>query len=127
MASVRRLRSGALRLPASGIRDSAALGVALTGFVMAGPIELFLPEHLMSRLSEYGMQWVIWPVSAAGLWLVPALRRATAGGFELQPSHFVERHGLVVVNEPGHLPAARLTVGRVAADHLNSDSRLHPR
>jgi low temperature requirement protein LtrA len=42
-------------------------------------------------------QWVIWPLSAGGLWLVPALRRATAGGFELEPSHFVERHGLVII------------------------------
>jgi low temperature requirement protein LtrA len=42
-------------------------------------------------------QWVIWPLSAAGLWVVPALRRAASGGFELKPSHFVERHGLVII------------------------------
>jgi low temperature requirement protein LtrA len=42
-------------------------------------------------------QWVIWPLSAVGLWAVPALRRATSGGFELEPSHFVERHGLVII------------------------------
>jgi low temperature requirement protein LtrA len=42
-------------------------------------------------------QWVIWPLSAVGLWVVPALRRATSGGFELEPSHFVERHGLVII------------------------------
>jgi low temperature requirement protein LtrA len=42
-------------------------------------------------------QWVIWPISAVGLWLIPSLRRAEAGGFELQPSHFVERHGLVII------------------------------
>jgi low temperature requirement protein LtrA len=42
-------------------------------------------------------QWVIWPLSAVGLWLVPELRRASSGGFELTPSHFVERHGLVII------------------------------
>ena len=31
-------------LVTSGLRDSAALGIAASGFVIAGPMELFLPE-----------------------------------------------------------------------------------
>jgi low temperature requirement protein LtrA len=40
-------------------------------------------------------QWVIWVASAAGLWLVPEIRGV--GVFEIEPAHFVERHGLVII------------------------------
>jgi low temperature requirement protein LtrA len=40
-------------------------------------------------------RWILWTASAAGLWLVPELRGT--GVFELEPAHFVERHGLVVI------------------------------
>jgi low temperature requirement protein LtrA len=40
-------------------------------------------------------QWVIWVASAIGLWLVPEIRGV--GVFEIEPAHFVERHGLVVI------------------------------
>jgi low temperature requirement protein LtrA len=40
-------------------------------------------------------QWVIWVASGLGLWAVPEIRGI--GVFELEPSHFVERHGLVVI------------------------------
>jgi low temperature requirement protein LtrA len=42
-------------------------------------------------------QWALWIAAGVGLWAIPALRHATAGGFELSPGHFVERHGLVVI------------------------------
>jgi low temperature requirement protein LtrA len=42
-------------------------------------------------------QWALWIAAGVGLWALPALRHATAGGFELSPGHFVERHGLVVI------------------------------
>jgi hypothetical protein len=46
----------------TGLRDSAALGVALMGFVIVGPMELFLPERLLSRLP---MPWLVWPTLIA--------------------------------------------------------------
>jgi low temperature requirement protein LtrA len=41
------------------------------------------------------IQWVVWTIAAVGLWLVPAL--TATGVFELEPAHFVERHGLVII------------------------------
>jgi hypothetical protein len=46
----------------SGIRDSAALGIAVSGFVIAGPMELFLPEKLIARFAALEVAWVIWPI-----------------------------------------------------------------
>jgi hypothetical protein len=43
----------------TGLRDSAALGVALMGFVIVGPMELFLPERLLARLP---LPWLVWPI-----------------------------------------------------------------
>jgi len=40
-------------------------------------------------------QWVLWITAALGLWLLPEIRGI--GVFELEPAHFVERHGLVVI------------------------------
>ena len=40
-------------------------------------------------------QWAIWIASGVGQWLVPEIRGA--GTFEIGPSHFVERHGLMVI------------------------------
>jgi low temperature requirement protein LtrA len=40
-------------------------------------------------------QWVIWVAAALGLWLLPEIRGL--GVFEIEPAHFVERHGLVVI------------------------------
>jgi low temperature requirement protein LtrA len=38
---------------------------------------------------------VIWVAAGVGLWALPEIRGI--GVFELEPSHFVERHGLVVI------------------------------
>jgi low temperature requirement protein LtrA len=40
-------------------------------------------------------QWAIWIASALALWILPEIRGI--GAFEIEPSHFVERHGLVVI------------------------------
>jgi low temperature requirement protein LtrA len=40
-------------------------------------------------------QWVLWAVAAALLWFTPYL--TTTEGFVVSPSHFVERHGLVII------------------------------
>jgi hypothetical protein len=37
----------------TGARDAAALGVAISGFVVAGPMELFLPENAVARFGPY--------------------------------------------------------------------------
>ncbi|HEX5034875.1 MAG TPA: hypothetical protein VFW62_10365 [bacterium] len=44
----------------SGARDSAALGVAIGGFVVAGPMELFLPEAAAVRMGFW-----VWPTCLA--------------------------------------------------------------
>jgi hypothetical protein len=44
---------------ASGARDAAALGAAISGLVVAGPMELFLPEQAVSRFGPYG-PYVVW-------------------------------------------------------------------
>lgn len=40
-------------------------------------------------------QYVIWAVAFLGMWVSPKL--TDDSGFEIQPGHFVERHGLVVI------------------------------
>lgn len=40
----------------SGARDAAALGIAIGGFVVAGPMELFLPEAAAVRMGIW-----VWP------------------------------------------------------------------
>jgi hypothetical protein len=37
----------------TGLRDTAALGVAISGFVVAGPMELFLPAAAASRFGPF--------------------------------------------------------------------------
>ncbi len=37
----------------TGARDVAALGMAIAGFIMAGPMELFLPEAASNRFGGY--------------------------------------------------------------------------
>jgi len=41
----------------SGTRDAAALGVALSGLTVVGPLELFLPDMAASHLGPYA--WVL--------------------------------------------------------------------
>jgi hypothetical protein len=41
----------------SGYRDGMALGLALCGFAIAGPLELFLPESAAFRIG-----WFVWPL-----------------------------------------------------------------
>ena len=37
----------------TGARDVAAIGVAISGFIAAGPMELFLPEAAADRFGPY--------------------------------------------------------------------------
>ena len=40
-------------------------------------------------------QYVLWGITGLGLWLTPLLRGNS--GFLIEPAHFVERHGLVMI------------------------------
>lgn len=42
----------------TGGRDTAALGVALSGFILIGPLELFMPRWPAAQWSEF--MWVFW-------------------------------------------------------------------
>ncbi len=42
----------------TGGRDTAALGVALSGFILIGPLELFMPRWPSAQWSEF--MWVFW-------------------------------------------------------------------
>src|SRR5690349_10738327 len=45
----------------TGVRDGAAQEAAMSGFEIAGPMELFLPEGLIARLAALEVAWAIWP------------------------------------------------------------------
>jgi low temperature requirement protein LtrA len=63
-------------------------------------------------------QWVIWGLAAALVWFTPWL--TTFEGFVISPSHFVERHGLVVIVALGE---SIVVIGTGAAG-LELDSAL---
>ena len=44
-------------LMVSGTRDAGVLGLAVSGFMVSGPMELFMPE---SAAASFG--WYIWPL-----------------------------------------------------------------
>lgn len=46
----------------TGARDTAALGLAISGFVVAGPMELFFPESFAASLAELGLSGFVWLV-----------------------------------------------------------------
>ena len=58
----------------TGTRDGATLGIAIAGFVLAGPMDLFLPEAAAITFGEY--VWLIMiALYALGLALVVLLMR----------------------------------------------------
>jgi low temperature requirement protein LtrA len=63
-------------------------------------------------------QYVLWTLAVAFEWLTPQLRRPSS--FSISPSHFVERHGLVVIVAIGESVVA-LGIG---ASHLAVDGSL---
>ena len=46
----------------TGDRDTAALGLAVSRFVVAGPMELFFPEAAATKLAELGIGGFVWLV-----------------------------------------------------------------
>jgi len=70
--------------------------VSARSFLMVGRSNLvFAIAILVAGAIGGPLQWVVWTIAAIGLWVVPAL--TATGVFELEPSHFVERHSLVVI------------------------------
>ncbi len=63
-------------------------------------------------------QYALWALAVAFEWLTPKLRRPSA--FSISPSHFVERHGLVVIVAIGESVVA---VG-IGASHIAVDGSL---
>ncbi|MDY0169654.1 MAG: hypothetical protein RBS80_24135 [Thermoguttaceae bacterium] len=47
-------------LVVAGVRDMAALGLAISGMILVGPLELFVPDAAVMR---YG--WFVWPLLIA--------------------------------------------------------------
>jgi hypothetical protein len=47
----------------TGARDIAALGVALSGLILVGPLELFMPRDLAFRFGSLG--WLYWTLLAS--------------------------------------------------------------
>ncbi len=73
----------------TGARDAAALALAVAGFAVAGPMELFLPEH---TAQQYGaMVWVLLlmlyalAVSFAMMLMRPRLVIYNIGAEQLRP------------------------------------------
>lgn len=60
-------------LVTTGASDLAALGVALTGAVWVGPLELFRPQAATAEFGNY-----IWPILIAFYWLWVSLAVLTA-------------------------------------------------
>ena len=82
------LHAGLFTRATSEVSARSILSIAQTNLVFAGLIVLG------GALGDTA-QWVIWTASGIALWLIPEFRGI--GVFELEPSHFVERHGLVVI------------------------------
>jgi low temperature requirement protein LtrA len=80
----------------AGLFTDAQSDVSARSFLLIGRSNLLFAVAVVVAGAVGGpAQWVVWSAAAIGIWLVPALR---AGGvFELEPAHFVERHGLVII------------------------------
>lgn len=76
------LFSRANNASAKAIWRIAPLNVTVALVIVAAA---FFPEHI---------NWIIWLVAILALFIVPF---SAAGGFEVEPEHFVERHGLVIL------------------------------
>jgi low temperature requirement protein LtrA len=106
----------ALAIPHAFGRDGVAFGVAYlvvvilhTGvFALASDVGTvravvrMAPTNLASALIvvaagfvDGSLDWVLWPLAIAVAAVPAALRRGR--GFTIQPAHFVERHGLIVI------------------------------
>jgi low temperature requirement protein LtrA len=72
---------------------SVSVGQALRGLARAnlGTATLVLVGGALGGTA----QWVLWALAVSLEWITPRLTETE--GFEIAPSHFVERHGLVVI------------------------------
>jgi low temperature requirement protein LtrA len=80
----------------AGLFTHAQSDVSARSFLLVGRLNLlFATAVVVTGAIGDSVQWVVWSVAAIGIWVVPAL--SATGIFELEPAHFVERHGLVII------------------------------
>jgi low temperature requirement protein LtrA len=93
---------------AFGLAYVAIVGIHAGLFIRATPVTV---SQAMRGLAPYNLftallvaaggivggttQYVLWALAGAGEWI--SGRLFVSGGFEVAPSHFVERHGLVII------------------------------
>ena len=82
------LHAGLFTRATSEVSARSILSIAQTNLILSGLI-------VVGGAIGDTAQWVIWTGAAIALWLIPEVRGI--GVFELEPEHFVERHGLVVI------------------------------
>src|SRR5919109_429843 len=70
-------------------------GVLVEGQDAAALLQVVVMLLLIGGALGANWQWVLWAVTAGLLWVTPHL--TTTEGFVVAVSHFVERHGLVVI------------------------------
>jgi low temperature requirement protein LtrA len=79
-----------------GLFTRAQSTVSARAFLRVGRSNLlFATAVVVAGAMGDSLQWVVWSAAAVGIWVVPAL--SATGVFELEPAHFVERHGLVII------------------------------
>ncbi len=106
----------------SGLRDAAALGLAISGFMVVGPMELFLPETLAVRLG-----WQVWPILILFyllcLTLLVLLMRPRIIIYNISPEQLRSALGEVI----GKLdPEARIAGESVCLPNLGVQLHLEP-
>ena len=80
----------------TGLFTHATSAVSARSIIRIAQTNLILAAGIVVGGAVGGVaQWLIWSAAGMSLWLLPELRGI--GVFELEPSHFVERHGLVII------------------------------
>jgi low temperature requirement protein LtrA len=82
------LHTGVFALASDATTVRAVAGIAPTNIASALVV-------VAAGFVEGALDWVLWPLAIA-VAAVPAVRRR-ARGFVIQPAHFEERHGLIVI------------------------------
>jgi low temperature requirement protein LtrA len=82
------LHTGVFALASDATTVRAVAGIAPTNIASALVV-------VAAGFVDGALDWVLWPLAIA-VAAVPAVRRR-ARGFAIQPAHFVERHGLIVI------------------------------
>jgi low temperature requirement protein LtrA len=106
----------ALAIPSASTRSGLAFGIGYVAAVLLHAVMYargtsFSEVRAILRIVPFNLvaaalvlvgggvggdvQWLLWALAAALLWVTPWL--TSVEGFVVQPEHFVERHGLVII------------------------------